>query len=148
MAAAFKMLDPMGNWSKHEAIEKAAANPRELARVLARERWLEENVPMTRAFAREFIKNAYQEDRLLAGTWMIRGQSVKLEKIGCPVLVAACARDFITPLEAATPLAEAVGSADREVDVLKTGHIGVVVGSFGPKVFYPKLDKWFRRVAA
>ena len=147
MAAAFKMLDPMGNWSKHEAVEKAASHPRELARVLARERWLEENVPITTAFAREFIRNAYQEDRLLAGSWVIRGRVVDLKRVTCPVLVATCARDFITPIGAATPLMDAVGSSDRTLEVLKTGHIGVIVGSFGPKVFYPMLDRWFRRVA-
>lgn len=147
MASAFKFLDPMGNWNKYLGIEAASHKPRELQRVMARERWLEENVPMPGAFAREFIQNAYQEDRLMAGTWKIRGETVNLRSITCPLMVVACDKDFITPPEAALPLLDAVSSTDKDKQLLKIGHIGVVVGSFGPKVFYPLLDRWFRRLA-
>lgn len=146
MKPAFQMLDPMGNWTKYLGIEEAAKDPRKLARVLVREKWLEENVPMPGAFAREFIRNAYQEDRLLGGTWEIRGQRVDLRRITAPTLVVACARDFITPAAAALPLAEAVGGR-ADAHTLQTGHIGVVVGAEGPRVFYPLLDRWFREVA-
>ena len=30
--------------------------------------------------------------------------------------------------------------------VITGGHIGVVVGSIGPRVFYPLLDQWFREL--
>ncbi len=145
MKPAFKMLDPMGNWRKYIAVEEAARDPRRLARVLVRERWLEENVPMTGAFAREFIRNAYQEDRLFAGTWGVRGQAVRLEAIRCPVHVVACTRDFITPPAAALPLTDVV-SGPVTTTLLDTGHIGVVVGSEGPRTFYPLLDTFFRSV--
>ncbi len=149
MAAAFKLLDPMGNWSKHLAITAAAekaeqGDGRTLARVLARERWLEENVPMPGTFAREFIKNAYQQDRLLDGSWEVRGQRIDLSRITAPTLVATARRDFISPPESCLPLGDLVGCDDVTVEVLESGHIGVVVGSFGPRVFYPLLDRWFR----
>ena len=144
MKVAFKLLDPMGNWTKFIALEQAAEDPLQLARAMARERWLEENVPMPGAFGQEFIRCAYQEDRLLAGTWTVRGEVVDLKRITCPVLVCAAQGDFIAPQESVLPLADAVGSTDVRAEVLRTGHIGVVVGSFGPRVFYPMLDEWFR----
>jgi len=144
MKVGFKLLDPMGNWTKYIALEQASQDPIRLARALARERWLEENVPMPGTFAREFIRNAYQEDRLIAGTWSVGGQTIDLSSITCPVLCCAAARDFIAPKESVLPLAELVGSDDARAEVLQTGHIGVVVGSFGPRVFYPLLDDWFR----
>lgn len=149
MSAAFKLLDPMGNWTKHLAIDDAArqleaGNPKPLARTLARERWLEENVPMPGTFAREFIREAYQDNRLLDGSWTVRGEPIELSAIRCPVLVTPAERDFISPLPSCLPLAGAVGSEDVTTEVLKSGHIGVVVGSFGPKVYYPLLDRWFR----
>lgn len=147
MKPAFQLLDPVGNWTKFLSVDEAAADPRRLARVMARERWLEENVPMPGAFAREFIRACYQEDRLIAGTWTLRGRRVDLRAIVCPVLVVMCERDFISPAAACAPLAEAVGSADVESRVLACGHIGVVVGAEGPKTFYPLLDRWFRRIA-
>lgn len=148
MEIAFKMLDPMGNWHKYIALEKASHSPAELRRALARERWLEENVPMPGAFAREFIRMAYQEDRLVKGTWVIRGQQVDLRNLRCPLLVVACDKDFISPPSSTLPMADLVGSTDKEVQILKAGHIGIVVGSAGPRQFYPLLDRWFRRVGA
>ncbi|MCB9778447.1 MAG: alpha/beta fold hydrolase [Alphaproteobacteria bacterium] len=144
MAAAFKLLDPMGNWTKYIAIDAAAQRPGLLARTLARERWLEENVPMAGAFAREFIREAYQQDALLAGTWQVGGERVDLSRVTCPTMVCTAKRDFIAPSAACLPLAGAVGSRDVTLQQLDSGHIGVVVGSFGPRVFYPLLDGWFR----
>lgn len=143
MKPAFQLLDPMGNWSKHEAIERASQDPEKLRRVLVRERWLEENVPMAGAFAREFTKYAYQQDRLLAGTWEIGGERVDLAAITAPTLVVTCQGDFITPSPAATPLADVVSGPSR-LERLDGGHIGVVVGAQGPRVFYPLLDRWCR----
>lgn len=144
MSFAFKLLDPMGNWSKFGPIGDAREDPVALRRTLARERWLEDNVPMAGAFAREFIGNAYQQDRLMDGTWEIRGRRVLLRDITAPIGVVVCKRDAISPAEACRPLVTAVGSADRELIELDAGHIGVVVGGIGPKMFYPLLDRWFR----
>ncbi|TNE90996.1 MAG: alpha/beta fold hydrolase [Deltaproteobacteria bacterium] len=144
MKSSFRLLDPMGNLTRFIAIEQASKDPERLARTLARERWLEENVPLPGRFAREFITTAYQEDQLIEGTWEVRGERVDLKNITCPVLVLPCARDFIAPPEACTPLAEATGSDDVTVEVLEAGHIGAVVGGYGPKVFYPLLDRWMR----
>jgi polyhydroxyalkanoate synthase len=146
MQAGFKLLDPMGNWTKYIAVEKASADPARMARVLARERWLEENVPLPAAFAREFVRYAYQKDALLDGGWVIRGKEVNLREITCPVLVVASERDFIAPKEACLPVAEATGSDDVTVQVIPTGHIGCVVGSAASRHLLPLLDQWFRRV--
>lgn len=148
MQSAFKLLDPMGNWGKFIALDEAAQRPDQLARALARERWLEENVPMPGTFAREFIRRAYQEDALLAGTWTVGDETVDLRNWTGPLLVVAARKDFIAPLESVAPLATATGSTDATLEVLETGHIGIVVGTFGPRVFFPLLDRWFRERAA
>ena len=146
MKPTFQLLDPMGNWSKFEGVEAAASDEEKLRRVMVRERWLEENVPMAGAFAKEFVDHTYQRDVLLDGGWTIRGEAVDLRRITCPTLVAVCDKDFITPRAAAEPLVGAVGGPVR-LEVLPTGHIGVVVGALGPKLFYPLLDRWFREGA-
>lgn len=145
MRPAFQLLDPVGSWTKFLAIEAAGDDAPRLARVMARERWLEENVPMSGAFAREFLRNAYHEDRLLDGTWRIDNATVRLERIAAPTLVVACARDFIAPPASVLPLALVVPNAEQVT--MDCGHIGVVVGSEGPRTFYPMLDAWFRRVS-
>jgi polyhydroxyalkanoate synthase len=144
MRAAFQLLDPMGVWQKHLALERVADDPTRLRRSLARERWLEENVPMPGAFAQEFIAKTYQEDALMSGSWVVGGRRVDLSSITCPVQVTASSRDPIAPPASVLPLAELVGSDDVTVETLDTGHIGIVVGSFGPRVFFPRLDRWLR----
>jgi polyhydroxyalkanoate synthase len=144
MGAAFRMLDPVGSVTKFEAIDQCAEEPKRLARTLARERWLEENVPMPGTFAKEFIRATYQDNRLMDGSWTIGGERVDLSTIRCPLLVCAAARDFISPAASVLPLASLTSSPDVTAETLQTGHIGVIVGSFGPRVFYPLLDRWFR----
>jgi polyhydroxyalkanoate synthase len=144
MATAFKLLNPMGNWHKYIALEEASKDPRRLARSLARERWLEENVPLAGRFAVEFVDATYKSNRLVEGGWTIGDEVVDLGQVTAPVLVLPCARDFIAPPAACEPLAKLVGSDDVTVELLEAGHIGCVVGGFGPKVFYPLLDRWFR----
>ncbi len=146
MKPAFNLLDPVGSVTKYRAVEAAAADKDKLARVLARERWLEENVPMPGRFAAEFIRATYQQDQLLAGTWVLDGRPVDLRAITAPTLVVACAGDFICPPAAALPLAQALGSERVDTQVLACGHIGVVVGSEGPRTFYPLVDRWAREV--
>lgn len=144
MALSFRMLDPMGNWSKFLGIEAASRDPLSLRRALARERWLEDNVPMPGVLAREFIQRAYQEDRLLDGTWGVGGAPLLLSAITTPLMAVVCQRDAISPAPACTPVIEAVGSRTKDLVALEAGHIGVVVGAAGPKSFYPLLDRWFR----
>ncbi|MCA9491548.1 MAG: alpha/beta fold hydrolase [Myxococcales bacterium] len=144
MKPAFQLLDPMGNWNKFLGIEAASHDDEALRRAMVRERWLEENVPMPSAFAREFIGQAYQRDALRAGTWTLRGETVDLGAVTAPTMVVACEKDFVAPKEAVAPLADMIPGA--RLEMLPAGHIGVVVGSAGPKVFYPLLDRWFREV--
>lgn len=144
MKVGFKLLDPVGAVTKYGAIEQAAGDPIRLARTMARERWLEENVPLPAPFAREFIRRTYQTDDLIEGRWELAGERIDFSAITCPLLVTAAARDFIAPEASVLPLAGASGSDDVTAEVLRTGHIGVVVGSYGPRAFYPLLDRWFR----
>lgn len=145
MRPAFQLLDPVGSVTRFEAVEAASHDEESLRRTMVRERWLEENVPIPGAFAREFIRNAYQQDSLLAGAWVIRGERVDLGAISAPTLVVGCKRDFVAPLASVAPLAEIVAGAT--LTVLETGHVGVVVGAAGPRTFYPLLDRFFREVS-
>lgn len=142
---AFRLLDPMGNWTKNKGVDAASKDHKRLASTLAREVWLDDTVPMTGAFAREFVKMGYHEDRLTKGTWEVRGEPVLLSSITCRTLVVACDGDFISPKEAVLPMVDAIGANAKSV-TLPTGHIGVVVSSAGPKLFYPLLDRWFRGI--
>lgn len=144
MRPAFQLLDPGGALDKYVALDDASRDHERLRRAMVRERWLEENVPMPSAFAREFVAMAYQQDRLMRGGWTIRGEEVDLGAITARTLVVGCRRDFIAPIDAVAPLAERVRGA--ELEVMDGGHIGVVVGSLGPSAFYPLLDRFFREV--
>lgn len=146
MKPAFKLLDPMGNWNKFIGIEAASHDRQKLAQAMRRERWLEDNVPMGGAFAREFIGEGYQKDSLLKGEWVVRGRPIRLNTIAARTLVIACDGDFISPKAAVLPMKDAIPGARAEI--LPTGHIGVVVGGQGPKLFYPLLDRWFRGESA
>ncbi|HJN72959.1 MAG TPA: alpha/beta fold hydrolase [Myxococcota bacterium] len=139
MKPAFSMLDPAGNFTKLVAIEEASRDPRRMLRTMARERWLEENVPMPGAFAREWIRHTYQDDDLLDGAWVIGDSAVDLAALDHPTLVLAAERDFIAPVASVLPVAEVIPGAT--VEVLPTGHIGAVVGRYLPRLVQ-RIHSW------
>jgi polyhydroxyalkanoate synthase subunit PhaC len=142
MKPAFQLLDPVGGYTKYRGIEAASHKPSRLRRVMVRERWLEENVPLPGAFAVEWIRNAYQQDLLRTGRWHVAGTPVDLTRIAVPTLVITATHDTIAPAASAQHLAELVHKA-RTVSI-DAGHIGIVVGRTGPERLYPLLDRWMR----
>jgi polyhydroxyalkanoate synthase len=50
--------------------------------------------------------------------------------------------DHVTPPASVAPLTERVGSARADTVVLKTGHIGLLVGGSARKQTLPKVTAW------
>lgn len=140
----FRCLHPMGPWEQALGLERAARDPRTLFRFLARYHWIEENVPIPGAFAREFVQNGYREDRLLEGTWPVGARIVDLRRIEVPLTVLSCRKDPVVPPESARPLAAATASDDVREVCFPTGHVRIVVGASGPRHLYPLLHERLR----
>lgn len=105
--------------------------------------WASDNIPFPAAAYVTYIEELYQENRLIKGEHYVGGKKVDLGKITCPTLTIATDRDHICPEPAARGLHTNVSSPDKELFVIRGGHVGAVVGSRAPVDLYPKITSWF-----
>ncbi|HEY3352637.1 MAG TPA: alpha/beta fold hydrolase [Polyangia bacterium] len=149
LQSSFLMLRPTGQMSKLVSLLELATKPPEaLEGFVALETWANDGIPFPAAAYVTYIKELYQENRLVRGTHAVRGQRVDLGAIRCPVLTVCAEKDTICPPAAARALNEHCGSADQQVLMVPGGHVGAVVGSKAVKVLYPGISAWLREKLA
>src|SRR3546814_14867410 len=70
-----------------------------------------------------YIREMYQDNRLVDGSHRVRGRRVVLRSIRCPLLVIVAERDTICPPAAATALLDCCSSEDTRVPEGPGGHV-------------------------
>lgn len=109
---------------------------------LAMNKWVNDGVPFPGAAFRQWIREFYQQNKLVKGEFMLRGQRVDLAHITCPVLDIAGAKDHICTLPQAQAAMRLVSSQDKEFYVLNAGHVGLLTGRDAKKNLWPKIERW------
>jgi polyhydroxyalkanoate synthase len=108
-------------------------------------RWVNEGVPFPSAAYRQWIKDFYQENKLVKGTLQIAGRPVRLKNIRVPLLNVAASADAIAPRPTTSAIMHLVSSEDKEEVVLKGGHVGIVVGRAASTDLWPRVADWLER---
>ncbi|MDG5759721.1 class III poly(R)-hydroxyalkanoic acid synthase subunit PhaC [Natronococcus sp. A-GB1] len=107
------------------------------------ERWLDEGIDVAGKAYEEFIRDIYQENKLIGNELELNGKQVDLTEINMPVLQIVAEYDHLIPPEASKPFNEAVASDDTEVMEFATGHIGMSVSSRSHAELWPDVCEWF-----
>lgn len=144
MQSGFVAMRPTLQVSKWVNLMARGNDPETKEAFDALEGWSNDNVPFPAAAYETYIRELYQENRLVAGTHHVAGKRVDLGAIRCPVLTIVAEKDNICPPAAATALNERSGSSDKAVIAVPGGHVGAVVGSKAANVMYPKTAAWLR----
>ncbi len=145
MQSGFVALRPPAQLAKWVGLIDKHDDDEALDAIHALETWASDNIPFPATAYVTYIKELYQENRLVKGEHRVGGEAVDLGRITCPVLTVATDRDTICPLGAARALHDRTKSPANELFVVSGGHVGAVVGSKARKVLYPKLVSWFRQ---
>jgi polyhydroxyalkanoate synthase len=106
------------------------------------DRWVNDGVPFPGEAYRKWIKEFYQQNKLVKGEITMKGEPVKLENIKCAVLNVYAELDHIVLPNQAKPLLGLIGSTDKQEMVVRAGHVGVVAGRAAKQNFFPKLESW------
>ena len=109
------------------------------------EKWINESPAQTGECFRQFMKECYQQNKLVKGEMEVGGKNVNLKNITCPLLNIYATEDHLVPPAATIPLNEHVGSMDKELYSFKGGHIGVFVGGKSQKELAPAVVKWLKK---
>ncbi|MBX3190363.1 MAG: alpha/beta fold hydrolase [Labilithrix sp.] len=142
MQSGFLALAPTGSISKWVGLADKGHDPKAREAFGALETWASDNIPFPAAAYVTYIKELYQENRLVRGEHRVRGERVDLSRIRCPVVSIVAERDAICPPKAATALNDATSSRVKEVFSVPGGHVGAVVGSRAARELYPRLRAW------
>lgn len=117
-------------------------NPQVVEAWHAMNTWVTDNIPMAGATFRQLIVDLYRHNRLMQGTFTIRGQCVDVSRIRANLLTVIAEADHITPPCQSETIAPMVSSKDKEVFRVAGGHIGIMAGSGASKNTWPHMEAW------
>jgi polyhydroxyalkanoate synthase len=140
--AGFKLLKPTMDLSTSLNLWWNLWNPDYVAGFRALNRWANEYVAFPGEFFRQWVKEFYQENKLIKGQLTMGGRRVRLEAIGSPVLAIGATEDNIAPPGCVKPLIKAVASTDREYVEFPGGHISLIAGRGAAARCWPRVGSW------
>jgi polyhydroxyalkanoate synthase len=109
---------------------------------LRMEKWIFDSPDQAGETFRQFIKDFYQNNALIAGAVEIGNTKIDLANITCPVLNIYALQDHLVPPAASTPLGGLVGSDDYSEQAFPGGHIGIYVSGRAQKELTPAIGSW------
>jgi polyhydroxyalkanoate synthase len=106
-------------------------------------KWVSDNPPFAGRAFREWITWMYRENRLVAGTMVLRDRAVDFKRIRDQrVLVVTAATDHIAPRAGTLPFLEMVAATDVTYFDRPGGHIGLMAGSKAGTQIWPDIAAW------
>lgn len=133
-----QFVDFVANLHDREALEQREGR----RRFLAGEGFVAWPGPAFRQFVRDFVI----QNRMLAGGFVIAGQTLSLADISCPLLYFVGLNDAIARPNAVRPVREIVSSEIVHEVSVRAGHFGIVVGSRALAETWPTVAEWMRYI--
>lgn len=143
LGSSFNLLKPIdNNFRKWMGFAEKMADERFLEEFIAMEAWVNDNIPISSAVYRDFVKYGLQGNLLVKGEFPLGPERIDLGRITCPVLNLVAEVDHLVPREQSDPLDRVVGSSDTSTRSLKAGHIGLAVSGRAHQEFWPAAAAW------
>ncbi len=138
-----KALKPVENYiGSYLTLWDNLNNPRIVKSWHAMNTWVTDLIPMAGATYLQLIKGLYQENQLIEGKLIIRGERVDLSHIRANLINVIALADHISPPCQSESIMTKVSSQDQLLLKVKGGHIGMMAGSGALKFTWPHIDSW------
>lgn len=146
MNFGFLMLKPFQlNIDKYVNLLDNIDNPDVVKDFLRMEKWIFDSPGQAGEAFRKFIKDLYQDNKLIKNEFELGGRKVNLKNIDMPLLNVFAEKDHLVPPSTSKPLNEAVSSQDNKTLSIRGGHIGIYVGSKSQKEVAPGVAEWLNK---
>jgi polyhydroxyalkanoate synthase len=109
---------------------------------LRMEKWIHDSPDQAGECFRQFVKDLYQQNKLVEGGLQIGGRRVDLHRITMPVLNIYAAHDHIVPPAATLALGSHVATGDYTTCEFEGGHIGIYVSAKAQQEVPGKIAEW------
>jgi polyhydroxyalkanoate synthase len=143
ITAGFMTRSPFEkNLRKYVDLVDLLDDERKLLAFLRMEKWIFDTPDLPGDSFRQWLKDFYQGNKLIAGEVELAGRRVDLRNITMPVLNVYGEQDDVVPPEMAEPLGRHVGTSDYTARSYPVGHIGMYVSSRMQTELAPTLASW------
>jgi polyhydroxyalkanoate synthase subunit PhaC len=141
--AAFIALMPLRLTArKYAGLADIAEDRAALENFLRMERWIRDSPDQAGAAFREFVRDFFQQNRLVRGGLEIGGRAVDPRKVTCPILNVYALQDHLVPPSASRALEGLTGSADYTPFEFDGGHIGIYVSRSAQELLPRTIAQW------
>src|SRR4051794_21123735 len=110
--------------------------------LLRMEKWIADRPHHPGEAAKQWLKDLYQDNKLVKGELELGGRKVDLKNITMPVLNVFAKDDHIVPPATTQALKICVGSKGYKELPLPGGHVGVFVGGKSQTLLAPGIANW------
>lgn len=117
-------------------------SPDALKNFMRMEQWIFDSPDQAAETFRQFIKDFYQDNKLIKGEVVIGDNTVDLANLTMPILNIYGELDHLVPPDASTVLKDFVGSDDYNEIAFPGGHIGIYVSGKAQKTIPPEIGSW------
>ncbi len=143
MNVGFLMLKPFQLMvDKYVGLMDNLDDPATVTNFMRMEKWIFDSPAQAGEAFRKFLKDLYQDNKLVKGELEIGGRRVDLKKITMPLLNIYATEDHLVPPASSIPLNDLVGSEDKTLYSFPGGHIGIYVSSRSQKELAPNVSQW------
>lgn len=145
MNGGFLMLKPFQLMAqKYVGIVSLLDQQQSMRSFLRMEKWIFDSPDQAGETFRQFIKDFFQDNKLIKGEVEIGGERIDLARVTMPILNIYATEDHLVAPASSMVLERYVGSKDVTTLPFPGGHIGIYVSSRSQKVLAPALVSWVK----
>jgi polyhydroxyalkanoate synthase len=143
MGSVFSMMTPMRTMTKYNLdLLEVMDDEKKFLNFLRMEKWIADRPHHPGEAAKQWLKDLYQDNKLVKNEFELGGRRVDLHNITMPVLNVYAKDDHIVPPATSTALSKSVGTKDYTELPLPGGHVGVFVGGRAQKLLGSGIAEW------
>ena len=143
MSSVFSLMTPMRSLTKYNVdLIDVIDDEAKLMNFLRMEKWLADRPAHPGEAAKQWLKDLYQDNKLVKGEFMLSGRRVDLSLLTAPVLNVFALNDHIIPPTCSRALGQHVGTSDYSEIELPGGHVGLFVSSKSQGTLSRGISEW------
>ena len=143
MGSVFSMMTPMRTMMKYNLdMLEVMDDKKKFLNFLRMEKWIADRPHHPGEAAKQWLKDLYQDNKLVKSEFELGGRKVELKNITAPVLNVFAKDDHIIPPATSQALGGKLGTNDYTELALPGGHVGVFVGGKSQGLLGSGIAKW------
>jgi polyhydroxyalkanoate synthase len=143
IGSVFQLMTPMRTLTKYNLdMLEVLDDEKKFLNFLRMEKWIADRPHHPGEAAKQWLKDLYQENKLVKGELELAGRRVDLLSVNMPVLNVYAKDDHIIPPATSQALKGCVGTKDYTELGLPGGHVGVFVSGKSQKLLGSGIADW------